>query len=151
ASGCVRASGTVLGGTCASDIRLKTDIRSFDLGLAALFGVSPKIFKYSGLGEHPASVHDELGVVAQDVEKSAPELIVQKRVKLHKEDQQLTEIKEVNYSALIYVVINAVKELHHLWFDSDQEFRRELSSIKAENARLKAYLCGQNPDAPICH
>jgi hypothetical protein len=39
ASGCVRASGATLGGTCSSDERLKSDIHSFDLGLDALLGI----------------------------------------------------------------------------------------------------------------
>jgi len=64
ATGCVRASGSVLGGTCSSDERLKTDIQSF-----------------------------ELGVIAQDVDKSAPELIATSEVELHPDDANATEIK----------------------------------------------------------
>jgi hypothetical protein len=172
ATGCVRASGSSIGGTCSSDERLKTDIQPFDLGLDALLGISPKTFRYNGLGEHPASDKPELGVIAQDVEKTAPQLIVNKQVKLHPDDQQTVEIKQVNYTAFTYVLINAVKDLYHSWFNDSQEIHRELASIKAENDQLKsdgavkdqkidllekensaikAYLCDKDPNASICH
>lgn len=70
ASGCVRAGGATLGGTCSSDERLKSEIQPFNLGLDALLGMSPKTFKYNGLGGHPASDQPELGVIAQEIEKA---------------------------------------------------------------------------------
>lgn len=140
ASGCVRAGGSTLGGTCSSDERLKSEIQPFDLGLKALLGISPKTFKYNGLGEHPISTETEIGVIAQEVETTAPEIIVSRNVKLHPEDDQQTEIKQVNYSAFTYIVINAVKELYHQWSRDSEAIHRELASVKAENAQLKARL-----------
>src|ERR1035437_863997 len=148
--GCVVVGGAPVAGTCVSDERLKTDIQSFDLGLDALMGISPKTFKYNGLGGYPKSDKPVIGVVAQDVEKSAPELIARMNVKLNPDEPQTTEIKKVNYSALLYVLINAVKELYHRWSGDSQEIHRELSSVKAENAAIKAYLCSKDPTAPIC-
>jgi len=126
ANNCVKASGTTLGGTCMSDERLKTEIHDFDLGLEALASIQPRFFKFNGLGDLPTSKDYELGVVAQEVEKSAPELIMKKSIKLHKEDQETTEVKQVNYSAFTYVLINAVKELHH----ENQELKQRLERLE---------------------
>lgn len=152
-SNCVIASSGVIGGTCASDERLKTDIQPFKLGLKALEGVAPKYFRYNGLGGHPASENLELGVIAQDVEKTAPELVMKKSVKLHSDDVNETEIKIVNYNGLIYLVINSVKELYHkvLGIDSRVEAlekenaakTKELEEIKARLERIEKSL-GKN-------
>ena len=167
ATGCLRSSVGVASGTCVSDERLKTEIQSFDLGLEALLGINPKYFKYNGLGGHPASEQLELGVIAQDVEKTAPALIKTKMVKLNPDDKELTEVKQVNYTAFSYVVINAVKELYHKIMGHDDRIQalevnnaikdRDIASVKAdneklkqENAAMKAYLCAKDPKAAIC-
>lgn len=146
ATGCVRAGGSVLGGVCSSDERLKSEIQSFDLGLRALLGINPKVFKYNGLGEHPKSNKPELGVIAQEVEKTAPELIFSKAVKLNKNDQKVTLIKQVNYSSFIYVLINAVKDLYAMYLNHEKslddqdtqisEIKAMLNKIKTQNEML---------------
>jgi hypothetical protein len=164
ATGCLRSSAGVASGTCASDERLKTDVQPFDLGLEALLGIRPHFFKYNGLGGVPSSEKPELGVIAQEVERTAPQLIVTKEVKLNPEDVQTTEIKQVNYTAFTYVLINAVKDLYHRWFNDSQAIHRELASkdqriqkLEQENEAktkeleaLKAYLCSKDPQATIC-
>jgi hypothetical protein len=158
ASGCLRSSAGVASGTCVSDERLKTDVHDFDLGLDALLGIQPHYFKYNGLGEHPKSSEPELGVIAQEVEKTAPQLVSTREVKLHPEDKQPTEIKQVNYTSFMYVLINAVKDLYHQWADDSQEIHRALASkderiraLERENAAIKDYLCSKDPQAPLCH
>jgi hypothetical protein len=131
-------NGACQAGACSSDIRLKTDVHPFAPGLDGLLKISPKWYKYNGLGEQQKTDTPAIGVIAQDVEKGAPELISTKPVKLHPEDKETTEIKRVNYSGLIYVVINAVKELYHRWFDDSQAIHQELQKVEAENAKLKA-------------
>lgn len=171
ASGCARAGGSVLGGTCSSDERLKTDVRPFSIGLDALLGITPRLFRYNGLGEHPVSSSTELGVIAQEVERTAPALVISKEVRLHPEDLHKTEIKQVNYTAFTYVLINAVKDLYRRWSSDSQALRRELEllkkeigdrdqrihelistsdHLKRENAEIRTYLCGKDPRASIC-
>ncbi|HAR43761.1 MAG TPA: hypothetical protein DCS07_14190 [Bdellovibrionales bacterium] len=128
--GCIQlASGTI--GTCTSDRRLKKNIRAFSLGLKALEGVEPKFYRYNGLGGNPVSEADHLGVIAQDLEKTAPELVT---------SRPGSEYKSVNYSGLIYVVINSLKELHFRWRTGDQNHERDLVVLQTENARLAAKL-----------
>lgn len=164
-STCLRTSAGIASGTCASDERLKTDIQSFNLGLEALQGISPKYYRYNGLGGVPRSANLELGVIAQDVERTAPELVVTQNVTLSPGDNRKTEIKTVNYNGLLYMLINAVKELSQLWSEDSHQVHRELASIKAENevlkkdsARLreenmaiKSYLCSKDRSASICN
>lgn len=151
-SGCLYYNGGSTG-ACASDERLKENVSSFTLGLNELSGIDPVQFTYNGLGGLPKDGKTQLGLIAQRVEHSAPEMIIKKQVKLHPADETLTEIKAVNYGALTYILINAVKELHALFkdlFSSNEEIARELASVKAENVELKKYLCEKDPEAPFC-
>ncbi len=119
------------------------------MGLEALLGINPKLFKYNGLGEHPATDKLELGVIAQEVEKTAPELVVSKKVKLHPKDNQTTEIKQVNYTLFIYVVINAVKELLRDLLDVKATLEASDAKIKKlekENAELKVRIETENAE-----
>jgi hypothetical protein len=139
-STCIRTSAGIASGVCTSDERLKTDFHDFILGLEALQGIHPKYYRYNGLGGQPAGDTLELGVVAQDVEKTAPELISTKSVLLHPSDETKTEIKTVNYTGLLYVVINSVQELYRSLGDLQKQQSRELASVKLENDLLKLRL-----------
>ncbi len=146
-SGCVYYYNSSIG-TCASDERIKKDVHSFDLGLDAILGINPVNFKYNGLAGFQDDGVEQLGVIAQDVEKTAPGLVKRKMVQLHQEDTKKTEIKIVDYGAFTYVIINSIKELYHKWSDDSSEIHREIASnktssdlrasaLEVENAKLK--------------
>ncbi|OQW46917.1 MAG: hypothetical protein A4S09_03150 [Proteobacteria bacterium SG_bin7] len=137
ASGCLRTGAATAAGVCVSDKRLKADIRPFLLGLDALMGFKPATFKYNGLGGHSRSKKSELGLIAQDVEKTAPELVIKTKLKLHPEDNTETEVKLVNYSALIYVAINSIKELYQRWSNDSQLKDEELISLEKEYQEVR--------------
>ncbi|MBO9667375.1 MAG: tail fiber domain-containing protein [Bdellovibrio sp.] len=157
---CIRTSAGIASGTCTSDERTKTDVKSFDLGLDALMGLNPKMYRYNGLGGQPESHQLEVGVIAQDVEKTAPELIVPKKMKLHPTDTEATEIKQVNYSTFTYILINSVKELYAKLLGHDQalqekdaqiqNLRSQTEKLNNENAAIKSYLCSKDPEAVFC-
>ncbi len=158
-SGCLYYNGGSLG-TCASDERLKNDVQSFNLGLDELLGIHPVYFKYNGLGGLPTDGGEQLGVIAQEIEKTAPSLVVKKKVKLNPEDNFDTEIKAVDYGAFTYVIINSIKEIHEMvteLFDGEKEVIREIASLKEDNLRkekeiedLKLYICQKDPEASFC-
>ena len=136
-SGCLRYASSTLG-TCASDVQIKRDVKPFELGLAAVAGLKPVTFYYNGLAGNPDDGHKQIGLIAQDVEKVAPALVVSEKVKLHPKDKDATEIKAVDYGAVNYMLINAVKELK-----ADNDTLRaandnEAAQIKALTARLDA-------------
>jgi type IV secretory pathway ATPase VirB11/archaellum biosynthesis ATPase len=60
--------------------------------------------------------------VAQEIEKVAPDLVSTTKVTLRPGDKHKTEVKQVNYGALIYIVINSVKQVY-------QKFSQEIQSI----------------------
>ncbi|QDK37631.1 tail fiber domain-containing protein [Bdellovibrio sp. NC01] len=135
-SSCLRYASSTLG-TCTSDVRLKKDIHAFDLGLKELLGINPKYFKYNGLGEEAETKAEQMGVIAQEIEKVAPSLVGTKMAKLHPTDKDKTELKVVNYSAFIYVAINAIKEFYSQWHADSQILHREIASLKEQNDQLK--------------
>ncbi|RYZ81608.1 MAG: hypothetical protein EOP06_23210 [Proteobacteria bacterium] len=138
-SGCLYYANASLG-NCASDERIKKDVHDFDLGIDTLLGLRPVYFKYNGLAGFRVDGKEQMGFIAQEVEQVAPSLVKKQMVTLHPGDQQKTEIKGVDYGAMTFVLINAVRELHDLWSSDSKEVRAELAAQKAENALLKARL-----------
>lgn len=137
--GCVTYNGGT-SGTCLSDRRLKKDIKPFEMGLDKILGINPVTYKYNGLGQHEADTSDRLGVIAQDIEKVAPELVVRRMVYLHEGDQEKTEVKAVNYNSFTYMLINAIKELYAKWSSDHEQIenqKRDIASLKADNEELK--------------
>ncbi|VAX01195.1 hypothetical protein MNBD_GAMMA22-3079 [hydrothermal vent metagenome] len=93
-----------------SDARVKKDIRDLDLGLAELKHIRPVRYQYTGAA---GTVKDLecIGVIGQEIEKFIPETI--KKINLDKisDKNSFGDLRVYNGSALIYVLINSVKEL----------------------------------------
>lgn len=103
----------ISGGTWGtfSDIRLKENVRDFTDGLNVLVKINPKIFRYNGLGGIKKSEHDEIGIIAQEVEPVAPYMIQDVNTKLHPTDSNDTALKMFDGgNDLIFILVNAVKE-----------------------------------------
>ena len=131
--GCLSYNGGSAG-TCLSDQRLKKDVRNFDVGLSSLIGIRPVYYKYNGLGQNPVDTEDRLGVIAQEAEKVAPEIVQTRKAKLHPEDKDETEFKAVNYSAFTFMLINSIKELYSKWLD-DHAMIQQLKQDNFEKER----------------
>lgn len=136
---CIRSGGTTVGGYCSSDARLKENVQDFNPGLHELLGVRLRTYQFNGLGEMPKTGETAVGVIAQELEETNPELVKTRRVKLHPDDTEKTEIKVVDYSKFTYMLINAVKALYNR-FTSIQEHQvaqdKELSS-KASQIQIE--------------
>ena len=90
--------------TAYSDQRLKTDISTINdaLGIVGkLRGVSYKWLKDGS---------DSIGVIAQEVEKVLPEVVVTGEG-VNPVTQEIEEIKSVDYGKIVGVLINAINEL----------------------------------------
>ena len=97
--------------TVVSDGRLKEVVAKFDLGAGDLFELTPKVFRYNGLGGTDPNGTLYAGLIAQEV----PERLAQycrKRawVKLRPDDDEKTEIFVLDHSCLPLVCINAINE-----------------------------------------
>jgi hypothetical protein len=128
--GCLHFNGGQ-SGTCASDRRVKQNVRPFtDIGLAQISLLTPVSYSYDGRGGTPNDVASGMrrtGLIAQDVQKTVPDLVTTTRRKLNPADKKETALLEVRYGDLTFALINAVKELKAI--DDDQ---------KSQLARLRA-------------
>jgi|GEM_PF-1040195 len=111
----VHGTGTKTGGGLwadfVSDKRVKKDFRPYKEGLQKLLAFNPQVYKFNGKGGTPDNNKDYVGLIAQDVQKIMPELIISKSVKLNPDDSEETEIFTHDLSQLIFIFINAIKEL----------------------------------------
>lgn len=109
-----------------SDRRLKKEIAPFKDGLNVLMKIDPVTYKFNGIGGLSAE-ETHVGVIAQDVQKVAPYCIGTGRLAVDpgqsgefgggeaigygNEAKVVVKPLTYNYDALIYVMINSIKEL----------------------------------------
>jgi hypothetical protein len=100
-SGCIAASGTVIGGSCQSDVRLKKNIQPFSPVLDKLVQLVPVSFNWRA-DEYPQyGPERSSGLIAQEVEKVFPEMV----------SRDAGGFKKVNYSELPYLMLQAIRDL----------------------------------------
>jgi hypothetical protein len=129
-------SGAAFGGSCSSDERLKKDIESIEGALERVIALRPVHFGWR-TDDYP-SLHlnsaREAGLIAQEVEQVFPGLVT----------VDGNGFKKVQYGLELQMqTLAAVKELS-LRTDED------VAELKAENKRLKDYICRKDPDAGFC-
>jgi len=88
--------------------------------------------RYNGLASTKDTKTKYVGVVAQELEPILPFMVTTHAEKLHPDDKQPTELKQVDPSAFTYLLINAVKEL------------------SAENKQMKRLLCQDHRAESFC-
>ena len=98
-SGNVTATGNV---TAYSDARLKTNVNTINDALSIVGKLRGVSFDWKESGEH------SIGVIAQEVEKVLPELVLTQQV-LDPTGEK--EVKSVDYGKIVGVLINAINEL----------------------------------------
>jgi len=114
-----------------SDRRMKEDINTFTDGLSVIKSVRPVTFRYNGKLEYPTE-KTHIGVIAQEIQSVAPYTVDSYRAKLNPSDEEESDILRFDGSALIYIAINAIKEL-----DAKVE---DIQSLREENQTLSARL-----------
>lgn len=164
ATGCFQTdNSTNVGGTCVSDRRLKEQIKPLDNTLERLLSLRPVTYVWR---PEYFEVHkregQELGLIAQEVEKVFPELVVEK------EDGY----KRVKYDiSLSLYIIQSIKEFFGIYEEDKKVQGRKIASLEEENNLLKEevesvksknksleqrnkmmedYLCSKDPSAPFC-
>ena len=120
---CIRASGGFAGGTCASDLRFKRDIKAFPRMLEKIAQLQPVDFRWrtEQFPERHFGSEWAYGLLAQDVEKVLPELVAQDE----------SGYKAVNYGKLPMLMLQAIKDL-----------KAENDSLRQQNARLQKQNAG---------
>lgn len=95
--------------TVPSDERVKKDIRPFRDGLSKLLQINPVKFKYNGLAQTPDN-HEQVGILGQEMAQVLPYTVSTASAQLQPDDQPI-DLLTFDPNALVYVLINAVKEL----------------------------------------
>jgi hypothetical protein len=103
------ANGTIQ----TSDMRLKTNIRPLNYGLKEVLQMHPIRYNWK---TNPTA-NPKIGLIAQEVQQLVPEVVVGNEKK---------EMLGMNYSELVPVLINAVKELDQ----KIEKMEKEIKSIK---------------------
>jgi trimeric autotransporter adhesin len=125
ASGCLLASGATIGGTCSSDERLKTEIRALPDALDKLAQLQPVSFQWRNeLPEYRFGPAQAMGLIAQQVEQIFPEMVTT--------DER--GFKQVNYSQLPYLMLQAIRELK----TSKDRKEQEVGELKKQLEELRA-------------
>jgi hypothetical protein len=117
----LKVGATCVSGTCPSDRRLKTDIRYLSGALAMVTRLKPAAYRYKNQPDHVG-----YGLIAQDIQTVAPELV-------HKGENGLLS---VDYSPLEMMLIQSTKELH----SENKTLRAENEALKARLDRIEARL-----------
>ena len=124
-------AGYALGGWInASDRRLKSDIRKIDNALNKISALDGKFYTLTTKSSGPdgnilVKSRQQYGIIAQDLEKIFPEMVTEKSIFINAGDD--TKYKTVEYTQLIPVLIEAIKELNV-----------KVESLQNEVNRLKA-------------
>ncbi len=124
--------------TNVSDRNLKEDIVPYHSGLDVIQQLEPSTYhfktaEFSTLGL-PSS--KQVGLIAQDVEKLLPDLVVTKKMVVDESTHQTMSVKTVNYTGFIPVIISGIKE-QQITIDAQQKKIDELKAQVSELEQLK--------------
>lgn len=97
--------------TDSSDIRVKQAVADYSTGLQAVLALQPRTWQFNGKGETPDDGKIYIGLVADEAETIMPEMIGTREVLFDPGDAAKTAIKTLDATALIYALVNSIKEL----------------------------------------
>ncbi len=153
ALGCVKdADGTVIAGTCFSDLRFKRDVAPFPNLLDKLVKLQPVNFfwRSSEFPQRHFGTEQSYGLIAQEVEAVLPELV----------SADAEGFKAVNYSKLPLLLLQGMKEQQQLSQQLKQENTELKQQLAAQQLRaqqqerevreLKRLVCLSVPQADVC-
>jgi hypothetical protein len=98
----------------SSDARVKTVIGDYARGLDDVVNLHVVDFQYNGLADTPTDGRTYTGLIAQEAVEVMPEMVHTRNAKLNPEDTSETAVYMVDNSALVYALVNSVKELKAL-------------------------------------
>ncbi len=125
----------------ASDKRLKTNINNFKYGLDEVLQLRPVSYQYNGKAGFRNAGQNQVGLVAQDLQKVAPELV--STFTHEEEDAESKVISSEDYlmiseSSIKYMLVNAVKEQQEIIEAQDEK----IATLEERLAKIEAALNG---------
>jgi hypothetical protein len=127
------------GGTWqASDSKLKTEVADLSSATVLLSKLQPKtyFFKQEGYAALGLSKQKQYGFVAQELEQVLPELVNTSEMPVSKGstgERVMEEVKAVNYTALIPIMVKGMQEQEERFVKQESENK----ALKAEVAELR--------------
>lgn len=109
----------------ASDARLKEQIAPYKGGLAELLKINPVKYHYTKASGF-ASDHENIGILAQELKEVAPYMVFKK-----KGNNTNEEYYNVNLSPMLFMYVNAFKELDAKNKDLEQKIAKLEAMVKA--------------------
>lgn len=97
--------------TIASDSRIKTETGEYTKGLDAVCALRPITYHYNGAAGFDVDGKDNISIIAQEAMQHFPECVGTFEALLNEGDEEKTELFNWNGHALIFALVNAVKEL----------------------------------------
>ena len=97
--------------TDISDERTKTNVAEYNTGLGAVLQLRPVQYEKNGRGGTAIDGRTYVGLIANQAREVMPEMVGIKLEKLEEDDAEPTEILTLEATALIYALVNSVKEL----------------------------------------
>lgn len=143
---------------CSSSLRYKENVLDLDSSLELLLRLRPVSYDWIKSKEH------DVGFIAEEVEKVDPRLVTYNKEK---------EIQGVKYDQLTAPIVKAIQDLYYRIVGIDRDLasvkdqkadkealdalkaennalRARVDKVEKENTAIKAYLCAQDKNAPIC-
>ncbi|MBL7985235.1 MAG: tail fiber domain-containing protein [Flavobacteriales bacterium] len=117
--------------TASSDVRLKRDVTPYTDGLAQVMAIRPVRYRYNEASGHD-TIPQYVGVIAQELENVAPEMV-------GRFEKNGTEYLNVDNSAMIYMLVNAVKEQQVLI----EELRERLAAMGSSTGQAVGAASGK--------
>ena len=135
----LRVNGTSVctssGCTASSDLTLKENILPLQNSLKNILKLQG--VEYDWKDKEKYSDKHQIGLIAQDLEKIYPEVVV---------TDSSNGLKSVAYDHLIAPVIESIKVLYAMINGQSAD----IENLKAENAAMRQYLCAKDSAAPFC-
>ena len=97
--------------TIASDSRIKTETGEYTKGLDAVCALRPITYHYNGAAGFAVDDKENISIIAQEAMQHFPECVGTFEALLNEGDEEKTELFNWNGHALIFALVNAVKEL----------------------------------------
>jgi trimeric autotransporter adhesin len=123
--------------TVTSDARFKQDVRPYAEGLSTIRAINPVYFHYNAASGYDTKP-EYVGVLAQELQRVAPYMV--KQEVREEANGAKTDYLSVDFGAMDFMLINAVKELDQQVLASQAEnaaLREELATMRADIAQLK--------------
>lgn len=97
--------------TIVSDARIKTETGEYTKGLDAVCALRPVTYLYNGAAGFGADGKESISIIAQEAIEHFPECVGTFETLLNPDDEEPTELYNWNGHALVFALVNAVKEL----------------------------------------